>query len=248
MASSWIRPSRWVGGCLRPGGLAEALAPARALRALVKSQERSTRLYPTWVSRPAKYTAEQILDACLDLVAADGPAAVSIPAIGRRLGAASGSIYYRFRSRDLILGHLWVRTVKRAQLGFLQALEADHRKAPVEAALHIVRWSRTHLPEARVLLLYRRRDLAHQWPDDLSEELETLNDDVERALRTLARDRFGKDSGAALQTVAFALVDVPYAAVRRHLVAGVVPPGSLDDLVARTVVHLLDLEPGGSPP
>jgi AcrR family transcriptional regulator len=193
------------------------------------------------MTRPAKYSVEQILDATADVVAADGPAAVTVATIASRLGAPSGSIYHRFESRDLILARLWIRTVKRAQAGFLEALEGNLPNAAVNAALHIPRWSRRHPAEARVLLLYRRNDLAARWPEELGDELGTLNDAAERGIRGLTRRIYGKVNRAELQTVAFAVVDVPYAAVRRYLVAGRAPPRSIDALVARTVEHLLDL-------
>lgn len=193
------------------------------------------------MSRPEKYTAEQILDTAVDLVAAHGPTAVTVGAIADRLGAPSGSIYHRFESRDLILARLWIRTVKRSQAGFLEALRAERRDAPVRAALHIPRWSRKHLAEARVLLLYRKDDLASRWPNELGEQLSGLNDALQQALRDQTRRIYGRVSDGRLETVTFAVVDVPYAAVRRHLVAGVAPPRSVDALVTRTVSHLLDL-------
>ncbi|MGH3881969.1 MAG: hypothetical protein ACRDSG_07670 [Pseudonocardiaceae bacterium] len=42
--------------------------------------------------------------------------------------------------------------------------------------------------------------------------------------------------------MSLAIIDVPYAATRRHLLAGEVPPLELDDLVAATCRFLLDEE------
>lgn len=196
------------------------------------------------MARPAKFDEEQILDAALHLVTEGGPGAATIGAIAERMKAPSGSIYHRFQSRDLLLARLWIRTIKRFQRGFLEALAADDLdEAAIGAALHNVRWLREHLAEARVLLLYRREDLAARWPDALGDELAVLNATVETALRDHARRRFGESGGAAdreaLRRVVFALVDVPYAAGRRHVLAAEPPPPSLDDLVTETCRSVL---------
>ncbi len=182
--------------------------------------------------RRPKFTEDEILDAALALVADAGPDAATIAAISRRAGAPSGSIYHRFRSRELLLARLWTRTVRRFQLGFLRAFDADSLDgAATDAALHVVRWSREHPDQARVLVLYRREDLAARWPQELGDELAAVNADVDQALRGHARRRYGRDDAQALQRVALALVDIPYAAARRHLLAGNAPPPTLDPLV-----------------
>ena len=189
-------------------------------------------LYHPRMGRPAKFDSESMLDAAADLIAVGGPAQATVTAIAERLGAPSGSIYHRFESRDLLLAQLWIRTIRRAQAGFLEALEADeiHRAAQA-AALHIPRWSRAHLAEATVLLLCRREDLAAQWPDELGSSLSHLNDDLAAAMRRFTKRRYGRITSKDSQTVVFALVDVPYAAVRRYLIAGQPPPPAVDDLV-----------------
>lgn len=187
--------------------------------------------------RPAKFTEDQILDAALRLVAEGGPGAATIAGIAGLLGAPVGSIYHRFRSRDLLLARLWMRTIKNFQGGFLEALGADDvDEAALGAALYNVRWTREHLNEARVLLLYRREELAERWPEELGEELATINADVEAAVRDHACRRYGEDvDAAALRRVVFALVDVPYAVGRRHLIQGEPPPPLADELVTETL-------------
>jgi len=167
------------------------------------------------VGRPAKYSTGEILDTTARLVAEGGPGLATIAAIAGQLKAPSGSIYHRFASRDLLLAHLWVRTVREAQEGFVAALRIDDvEEAAVAAALHIPRWSRAHLDQAQVLLLYRREDLVERWPDELGHELTTLNDGVTKALTAYTRRRFGSANQRTRQAVSFALVDVPYAGGR----------------------------------
>jgi AcrR family transcriptional regulator len=192
------------------------------------------------MGRPAKFNTEQILDATAQLVAEGGPRLATVAGIAERLGAPTGSIYHRFNSRDLLLARLWIRTVQRSQEGGVAALsQTDVKKAAIDAALHIPRWSRSNLDDACVLLLYRREQLAEQWPAELGDELATLNDPLKAAIRSFVRRRFGSVTKANLEATSFALLDVPYAAVRRYLITGNPPPPSVDDLIARTVTCIL---------
>lgn len=191
------------------------------------------------MSRPTKFSEEQILDAALELVAAGGPKAATVAALSAQLDAPVGSIYHRFKSHDLLLARLWLRTVKRFQAGYLKALRSqDLDAAALTAAAHVVRWTREHPGEARLLLLYRREDLAARWPQELGEELATLNEEVASALRDQARRRFG-DGDDGLARVVLALVDLPNAAGRRYLVAGAALPPSLEELVQQACRCLL---------
>src|SRR5579872_6322799 len=84
-----------------------------------------------------------------------GPGAVTVDSITQRMSAPKGSFYHRFASRDALLGELWLTTVLAYQQDFFAAIEAGDGLA---AALHIPRWSRAHLDDARLLLLYSRHD------------------------------------------------------------------------------------------
>jgi AcrR family transcriptional regulator len=197
------------------------------------------------VGRPAKFDSEQILDITARIIADGGPGQATVAAIAQRLGAPSGSIYHRFESRDLLLARLWIRTVRSAQEGFVAALALpDLDQAALEAALHIPRWSRQHLPEATVLLLYRREDLVDRWPEELGPQVAELNKRMEAAVRDFTRRWFGRITPTSLETVAFALVDTPYGASRRYLLAGKPPPPTVDELIVRTCRCVLSLAPG----
>jgi AcrR family transcriptional regulator len=195
------------------------------------------------VGRPAKFDIDRILDAAALIVAEAGLSQTTVAGIAELLGAPSGSIYHRFESKDLLLAQLWIRTVRRAQEGFIAALSVDQLdEAALNAALHIPRWSRRHLSDASVLLLYRREDLAERWPDELGAELSTLNGRIERAIREFAHRLFGQVTAADLQKVTFSLVDVPYAACRRYLLAGKSPPPIVDELVEQTCKCILQID------
>ena len=184
------------------------------------------------MGKPAKFDAEQMLDTAAGLIAEGGPAHATVAAIANRLGAPSGSIYHRFESRDLLIARLWIRTIHRAQRGFLAALQIEDLHAAARgAALHIPTWSRSHLTEASVLLLYRREDLAAHWPQELGSEISELNRELSDSIHEFTKRRFGRVTDRNLQRVAFALADIPYAACRRYLLAGQPPPLLIDDLV-----------------
>jgi AcrR family transcriptional regulator len=192
------------------------------------------------MARPAKYTVDQILDVTAQLVAESGPARATVATIAERLDAPTGSIYHRFPSRDLLLAKLWIRTAARAQMGFRVALgNPDLDRAAVDAALHIPRWSRANLRDACIMLVYRRQELATEWPDELGGDLERLRRGVDVPLRDFVLRRFGTVTEANLEVASFALLDVPYAAVRRHLLAGLAPPRTVDRLVEKTCRSVL---------
>ena len=85
------------------------------------------------------------LAAARTLACERGPAAVTIDSVTRRLKAPKGSFYYRFASRDALLGELWLATVLAYQEGFVAAIEAGDGLA---AALHTPGWARQHLDDA----------------------------------------------------------------------------------------------------
>jgi len=181
-----------------------------------------------------------MLDAALSLVAEGGPAAATMGALAQHVGAPVGSIYHRFASRELLFARVWLRAVQRFQHGFLAALDQpDLDAAAADAALHVVEWSREHTDEAALLLLHRRQDLAARWPTELGEDLAAVSQKAEAALERYTRRRYGEVAPPLLRRVTFALVDVPYAAVRRHLLAHEPPPSSVDVLVADAVRCLL---------
>lgn len=180
------------------------------------------------MGRPAKFDADQILDAAAVLAADGGAAAVTVTAIAARLGAPSGSIYHRYGSRDLLLAHLWVRTVRRFQAGFLTATEGDDLAGAVRrSASYTVRWSAEHPAEARLLLAQDADTLRVRWPEDLGEELSRLNVAATEAMTRLA----GLAGHTGLERISFALVDIPLAAVRRYLVKGEDIPDSAARMV-----------------
>lgn len=196
------------------------------------------------MARPAAFTDDQILDAALALLAAGGPGAATIAAISEATGAPVGSIYHRFASRELLMARVWMRIVAAFQRGFIQALaDEDSERAAVRAIDHVLRWAREQPAEMRVLVLYRREDLAARWPEELGRDLAGLRRGLEVALRDYARARYGRDDQDAVARVTFALVDIPYAAVRRY----VLTRGSMPAAVAEVLVPTCRFALGARP-
>ncbi|MBT2484675.1 MULTISPECIES: TetR/AcrR family transcriptional regulator [unclassified Microbacterium] len=191
------------------------------------------------MGRAAQHTDQDILDAALDLVAEDGVHAATAVAIAKKLGAPSGSVYYRFPSRDLILATLWIRTVKGFQIGFLEALAAEDPEAAARAAVaHTLTWTDAHRKEAKLLTLYRREDLIALWPEELGQDLTTLNDEVKRAVKAFTVAHFGRVDAETIGRSQFALIDLPYSAARQLLRAERTPPWLFDSVIAASAAVL----------
>jgi AcrR family transcriptional regulator len=186
------------------------------------------------VGRPPRYSTEAILDATAQLAAIHGPAGATVGAIADSLGAPTGSIYHRFGSKDALLAELWLQTVEAFQVGFQAALsEPQPREAGLEAALYTPRWVRSHPVQARLLLLYRREDFVPGgWPAEVADRAAELTARTDASLGAFARRALGSVGAPALRRAHYAVVDLPYAAVRPHVHAGKAPPADVDRLVA----------------
>jgi AcrR family transcriptional regulator len=186
------------------------------------------------MGRPARYPAQQILDTAARLAANDGPAGSTIGAIASALGAPTGSIYHRFSSRDVLLAELWLQTVDSFQVGFQAALAGpEPREAGLQGALYTPRWVRAHPAPARLLLLHRREDfLPDGWPPEVSERAADLGRQGELALRNFSRRALKSTAAQAMRRARYAVIDLPYAAVRPHVHADESPPEIVDELIA----------------
>jgi AcrR family transcriptional regulator len=186
------------------------------------------------MARPQQYSSEGILEAAAGLAATRGPAGATIGAIAESLGAPTGSIYHRFRSKDVLLAELWLQTVEGFQAGFQAALAGpDARAAGLDAALYTVRWVRAHPVPARLLLLHHRDDfLPGGWPPEVVERAAALKGDAEAAMRSFTRRALGSTSAAARRRARYAVVELASAAVLPHVRADEPPPPLVDELVA----------------
>lgn len=93
---------------------------------------------------------------------------------------------------------------------------------------------------ARLLLLYRSSDLIGDvWPPELEQRNKQLRDRIERAVADVS-GRLGATSRAARRRVRFAMIDIPYGAVRTPLAQGAAPEPELDPIVHDAVLAVID--------
>jgi AcrR family transcriptional regulator len=189
------------------------------------------------MGRPRFDTAD-FFAAARALAAEHGPAAVTVDSVTAQLGAPKGSFYYRFASRDLLLGELWLATVLAYQQGFVAAIEAGDGLA---AALHTPAWVRANLDDGRLLLLHSRHDfVAGDWPAPLRRGVREQAARFEGCLETFARQAFGRAGPSQLRRATFVLAEVPIAAVRQHLERREPPPPLVDMLISGTYRAIVD--------
>jgi len=180
----------------------------------------------------AKYAEADYLAAALAIAVEHGPAAATVASISDRLKAPTGSFYHRFASRDVLLGNLWLKTVLDFQYGVSLSLEAGDG---LTAALHTPKWSREHLDEARLLLVFNKEDfVAGAWPEELRERVATMTRRMKNDAHRRARVVFGKDGAEERRLADFLISNVPVAAVRDHLKRGEAPPPMVDRMISTT--------------
>ena len=182
--------------------------------------------------RPALFTLDELLDAAAALLAADGASAVTMSAVARAAHAPSGSMYHRFPTRAALCGELWMRTEERfhAGLGAVLATSEEPQTRCVAAARFTVRWCRDHPVEAQVLLTGADALGAADWPDELRSRRKRLHRGLRRSLAGMPAD---------LARVNAAVIDIPYAVVRRHLIARRAVPASADAIVEQCARALI---------
>jgi AcrR family transcriptional regulator len=193
------------------------------------------------MARPAQFTPDKILDAAGGLAALHGPSGITIGAIAEELGAPTGSIYHRFRSKEVLLAELWLQVVEDFQAGFQAALLGrDPQIAGLEAALYMPEWVRRNPLPARLLLLHHRDDFVDgDWPPEVEERARRVDRATRSAVRSFCRRALGTTSPSAMRRARYAVVDVPYAAVRPHVRANESPPAVVDDLIREAYLALI---------
>jgi AcrR family transcriptional regulator len=180
----------------------------------------------------AQFDHASFLGAAREIMAERGPEAVTVDSVVERIGAPKGSFYYRFASRDTLLGEVWLKTVLAYQEGFVAAIEAGDG---LRAALHTPTWARRHLADARLLMLYSRHDFVQgDWPGALRSGVADQAERFEDCLRRFAHCAFGRAGRAEMRRSTFVLAEVPLAAVKPHLQRRERPPLLVDELIIKT--------------
>ena len=167
---------------------------------------------------PRKHETDAILDAARGLVLGGGPRVASVAAIAKASGAPVGTLYHRFGNRDGILAATWLRALDRFQALAMSASADADLEAAVAMAMSALDFAREYPADARLLLMMRPEDLVDaEGGGDLAEAIATRNLPLIERLRTLARELYGADDARSLDAVQRAVVELPYAVVRRHV-------------------------------
>ncbi len=202
------------------------------------------------MGRPARHAEATILECAKQLSAEVGPQNLTIAAVAERAGAPVGSIYHRYASRDEILATVWLDLVEEFQGRFLAPLTGD--ADPVEAGLASVsftyRWVRRHPCEARLMLVHRREDFASErWSKLHRQRAQRLTAQALESLRRYASRLLGRAGAAELRSVRFILIDLPTAALKRDIEAGVAPSKVVEALLLDTCGYALRRSREGAP-
>jgi AcrR family transcriptional regulator len=179
-----------------------------------------------------KFSEQDFLGAALAIIAERGVSGVTVASVSERVGSPTGSFYHRFASRDVLLGSLWLRAILDFQAGISAALDAGDG---LRAALHTPAWVRRHPHDARLLLLYDRKDFLHgDWPQELRERVAEMTERLAAGSRRQARVIFGKEGREEVRLAQFLVSELPVAAVRQHLLRGEPPPPLVDRVIRAT--------------
>lgn len=183
------------------------------------------------MGRPPRFPVDAILDTARDLTLRRGVGGLTMSAVAADLGAPSGSVYHRFASREHLTAALWLRTVDRFQIGFISSFAAHDEPvdAAVSAACWVVDWAAAHPADASLLTRYRREDLIRgDYPEQVRRRAEEAKAQFGHALAGMAQ-RLGQP----VDLVMFAVVHIPYAAVRDSAGSGRPLPSWASDAVGR---------------
>ncbi|TQM31154.1 TetR/AcrR family transcriptional regulator [Nocardia bhagyanarayanae] len=191
------------------------------------------------MGRPPKHDADRLLDAAAELLAAGGPAAVTMSAVAKAVGAPSGSVYHRFPDRPALLAALWNRTLSRFRDELLAVLTLEPPEEAIRrGARATLDWARQSPREAAVLLAGARELGERDWSEAARADTARANAAIQDALTELIA-RTGDAGARATDRVLLAVVDLPYALVRRYLRGGQEIPAHAADLAEQAAAALL---------
>lgn len=193
------------------------------------------------MGRIAKFDRNDLTRAALELAAERGPGAVTVGAIAAAVGAPTGSIYHRFESREELLAEIWMDVVESFQRGFIARLaEADDVRGAAATARFMAEWVKEHPLEARLLLLYHRKDfVSGKWPASLVERAAALEPAMGAALGGFAKRAFGRADREVIARVRFALLDAPFGGIKPYVHEKKPLPPGFDQMVTATVRAVL---------
>jgi AcrR family transcriptional regulator len=168
------------------------------------------------MARPEKFDIDALLTTATELVARDGPEALTMAALARSAGAPSGSVYHRLTGLPALRAAVWLRGVEEFQADFLEVIaEGSALEGCVAVAGHVISWSRAHRGAARVLMAGPRAFGEDEWDKGARSRARKLRRELERGLAVAAAS-LGEEGERGLRRVTLATVDMPLGLVRRR--------------------------------
>ena len=80
------------------------------------------------------------------------------------------------------------------------------------------------------------------WPEEFREGTMEITQQLNDGILKYTERTFGRSSRLELGRTVFALIDVPYAAVLRHIRQGKKPPTAVDDYIRETYIAIMGRE------
>lgn len=171
------------------------------------------------MGRPRKHDLDDLLDAAEALLAESGHGALTVRAVADAVGGSTGSLYHAFRSRNELLGQMWLRAARRFLDVQREVVDACLQRSPtregaveatIAAASSYELLRRQHPTSAQLLMEYRRDALLDDGlPDDLAGQLRALEGELVDVMRRLAVALWGRADRYTVDAVAVCVVDLP---------------------------------------
>ncbi|MFD6856041.1 TetR/AcrR family transcriptional regulator [Rhodococcus sp. NPDC060090] len=193
------------------------------------------------MGRTPRYDANRLLDAAAELLAGGGPSAVTMSGVAKAVGAPSGSVYHRFPDRPALLAALWSRALQRFHDELLVALSLrEPQEAIRRSARASIDWARRNPRDARVLLAGATELDEKNWSEQARTNTARANAALSDALTTLIANSDDTAPDAA-DRILLAVVDLPYAMVKRYLSTGQQIPDHAADLAEQAAAALFTM-------
>ncbi|NKY54466.1 TetR/AcrR family transcriptional regulator [Nocardia vermiculata] len=193
------------------------------------------------MGRPPRHDADRLLDVAAELLAAGGPAAVTMSGVAKAAGAPSGSVYHRFPDRPALLAALWSRALRGFHDELLATLSLEEPQEAIRrSARASLEWAQRN-PRAAHVLLTGARELDEQnWSEQARADTARANAALRAALDTLAEGGDDTDPEMADRAL-LAVVDLPYAMIKRYLSVGRQIPDYAPELAEQAAAALFTM-------
>lgn len=193
------------------------------------------------MGRPPRHDTDRLLDAAAELLAGGGPAAVTMSGVAKAAGAPSGSVYHRFPDRPALLAALWSRALRGFHDELFAALSlGEPPEAIRRGARASLEWARRNPRDACVLLVGAKELDEQNWGEQARRDTARGNTALHEALSALIEN--GEDTAPdAVDRALLAVVDLPYAMIKRYLSAGRRIPDHAPELAGQAAAVLFEM-------